>query len=440
MRHLRSAESGQSLVLVAISMGVILAVAAFAIDAASWMQRHHQAQVVADSAALAAANCLANPGTKSSSIEIGGTKTTVPACSSSTDTTDATTVAEDYAQANGVSITPSQISFDTSSGHVNINATTTSGGFFATIFGLRTTTQAAAAQAKWTSGSNACTAAAQAAHECYAIYAANQTCGSSDGWVTSSASLTVNGAIHSQGSLNISNGTFTLNGSVTYSSGNCTYTAQQNGTENGTNTPTAGGNQASSYWPLDYSTIFPACSSGGTYQCTGPNGTPSYCTGAAASYAWNYNQNSSPPTGIYCAYGTGTPSNPSTWNGAFSFNSATWGSSSSPVSLTMIGGYVTGTSSTVYLQPASNADNCLVYALDADSADGGAAYTWGNGNSHDTGAIFAPNGSINLNSTYTTSGFLEAQNINTSNLTYTFTGTGPVAGAGGGAGSDILTQ
>ncbi len=51
-----------------------------------------------------------------------------------------------------------------------------------------------------------------------------------------------------------------------------------------------------------------ACSGSG---CTGPGGTPSYCTYAAANYSTN-------PTnpGIYCAYGaSATPGDPTTWTG-----------------------------------------------------------------------------------------------------------------------------
>ena len=62
LRRLISEESGQSLVVVVSSMTVLLGVAAFGIDAATWMAKHHQAQLAADSAALAAAHCLANPG------------------------------------------------------------------------------------------------------------------------------------------------------------------------------------------------------------------------------------------------------------------------------------------------------------------------------------------------------------------------------------------
>ncbi len=43
------------------SMVVMLGMAALGIDVATWYTEHHQTQVVADSAALAAANCLAHP-------------------------------------------------------------------------------------------------------------------------------------------------------------------------------------------------------------------------------------------------------------------------------------------------------------------------------------------------------------------------------------------
>ncbi|HWD70671.1 MAG TPA: pilus assembly protein TadG-related protein, partial [Solirubrobacteraceae bacterium] len=61
LRSFRGDESGQSLIVIVSAMTVLLGIAAFAIDTANWMVRHHDAQVVADSAALAAAQCLANP-------------------------------------------------------------------------------------------------------------------------------------------------------------------------------------------------------------------------------------------------------------------------------------------------------------------------------------------------------------------------------------------
>jgi hypothetical protein len=432
LRRLHTDESGQSLIIVAIGMVVVMAMAAFTIDVGSWYTQRHHDQVVADSAALAAANCLANPGAHSG---LG------PSCTTSTDTADAQTVAVDYAAANGVTITTSNVSVNTTNDTVNVTASTTSPSFFANLFGLHSNVESAGSQAKWSVGSSStpCTSGAQSADTCYAIYTANSTCGSSNGYITSSINITVNGEVHSQGSLNISNGTFKFNGPITYSSGNCSYTAAQNGTEAGAYSPAAGGNEPSSYWPTDYTTIFTACGTSATYQCTGPGGTPSYCNYAATNYSWNY---SGALSGVVCAYGNGTPSDPATWTGSITVsNGGSYGTASSPLSITMIAGSVSVSSSTQYLKPASN--NCLIYAVDTDAAAGGTAVNLGNGNfSINGGTIFAPHGTIAFGSTAASAGFLEGLNVNTGNMSGTFTGAGPVPGASGasGTGSDYLSQ
>ncbi len=101
LRRARREESGQSLIIVAFAMVVVIGISAMAIDVASWYVKHHQAQVVADAAALAAANCLANPN-----------KGPAPQCTSGTDTTTATTVAQAYGTDNGVTLAPNQIHVD----------------------------------------------------------------------------------------------------------------------------------------------------------------------------------------------------------------------------------------------------------------------------------------------------------------------------------------
>jgi hypothetical protein len=138
-------DSGQSLVVVVIAMTVIIGIAALAIDASSWFERHHQAQVVADSAALAAANCLANPGT--GSIQMGGQS--YARCSSSTDSTDAQNLAVGYAQVNGFTITTNNVVVNTAAGTVTVTAGTNAPAFFGTIFGIFTSTQTAKATASY---------------------------------------------------------------------------------------------------------------------------------------------------------------------------------------------------------------------------------------------------------------------------------------------------
>lgn len=447
LRRLRREESGQSLIVVALAMVVVIGVSAMAINVATWYVKHHQAQVIADSAALAAANCLANPNS-------GPNTSTDPQCTSGTDTTDATTVAQNYAKANGLPTSDLNLQFNTTKDQVTATATNTgSGGVFANMLGVSSATQQAGSTAAWESQtSTVCTSSDQAAGDCYAIYAANATCGSNDGFINDETGETITGAVHSQGSMNVSNGTFYFNGPITYSSSNCTYTPAQNGTEKGKYTPTAGGNEPANFWPLNYATVFGACGPSAAYQCTtvnGVSGVPSYCTDVTTSssgfnFGWN-NNGTEPYSGhVYCSIGSGTPSTPSTWNGPIIFaDGADCGSSSSPIDATFIGGYINSSSSTMYLQPDSAMDNLLMWATDADSAAGGTsnAIELANGNYAIGGTLFAPAGTVNLNSTSASAAFLEAQNVNIQNLS--FTGDGPLApgtSASSTTGSDSLVQ
>jgi hypothetical protein len=447
LRRLRSEQRGQSLIVVSLAMVVVLGVSAMAIDVGTWYVKHHQDQVIADSAALAAANCLAHPNT-------GPNTSTMPQCTSGTDTTDAETVAVAYAARNGLPASDLQVNI--TNNQVTVKAkTSNTPAFFANMFGINTTTQSAHAVAGWTSvQSTTCTTADENAGECYAIYAQNAACGSNDGWVTNETSERINGAVHSQGALNISDGSFTFTGPITYSSGNCTYTQAGNlsmSSGTGYYTPAAGDNQTSSFWPINYATDFPACGSASSVSCVtvnGVSGVPSYCTDVSTSASgFTFSSNNGNPEipysgHVYCSIGQGTGvnnSNPATWNGPITFsNGANTGSSSNPVDATFIGGYVNATSSTLYLAP--ELDNCLIYALDTDSASGGDAISFPNGTYNFTGTMFAPNGTINLTETSATAAFLEAQNVDTVNLSYT--GDGPLAtgSSSSSTGTDSLTQ
>jgi hypothetical protein len=443
LRRLRSEERGQSLILVTIAMAIGLGFCAVGIDTASWYQKSHQMQVVADSAALAAANCLASPN-------VGPTG---DICTSSTDFSDAKQVAVNYAAMNGVQISTGNVTI--SGNTVKVATAATSPSFFAQIFGIKTTTQSSASTAAWSaSTSTTCTTADQTAGECYAVYAANQSCGSSAGYVVNSSGATITGLVHSQGQINFGSGggTYTFEDPVTYSSGNCavTWSASQSMPKD---SPTSGGNEPAGFWPINYATVFPACTTTCVTTAAAANngnllaGTPSYCTYATTSsngftFGWITSADQVPLSGnIYCSIGSGTPSNPATWNGPITFGSATVGSASSPVTATFIGGSVSATGSTLYLAPAANTSNCLIYAVDADSAaSAGDAIEFGNGNGSFSGTMFAPNGTVNLNSTDATTAFLEALNVNAGNLT--FTGNGPLASSSSSSssgGTDYLT-
>lgn len=446
-RRLWADQHGQSLVIVSLAMVAVLGICAMAIDVSSWYIKHHQAQVVADSAALAAANCLANPGT-------GENTSTVPQCTSGTDVSDAQKVAVAYAADNGITISTSAVNVLTSSDQVTVTATTTAPAFFAKLFGIHSATETAGATAGWkATGQVPCTQSAQSQGLCYAIYAANTGCGSNNGWIASRTYENITGAIHSQGAMNIGGGTFVFNGPVTYNSGDCSYASGLGATMSGPYKPTAGDNQPANYWPLDYATVFPACGPTSTYQCTtvaGVSGVPSYCTDATTSASGftfgQINGIEEPPTAgnVYCSVGSGNPSNPSTWNGPITFSQGgSIGSSSNPVAATYIGGYVSATNITMSLQPAPNTSNCLFYVMDTDANAGGngSAILLHNGAYTFTGTMFAPNGTISLSSTSATAAFLEAQNVNTTSLS--FTGDGPTVTTSGSSvtsGSDYLTQ
>lgn len=410
MQRSAQGERGQALIITVGAMFALLAFAAIAIDASNWYRARHSAQVAADSAALAAANCLANASTGE-------------ACTSTTDTADAQQMATTYARDNGLTIPAGDVTV--SSSDVTVNSPVSAPSLFAGIAKLASATvNPVVAVATFTEGSTVCTAAAEAAGACYAIYAANQTCGSNNGFVSNSTSETITGGVHSQGSMNISNGSFKFNSPITYSSGNCPYMAQRNATMLGTYRPLPGGNQAASYWPMDYSTVFTSCSGA---SCTGPNGTPSYCGAAAANYTFDW---SSHPTGIYCAYGTGTPGDPATWNGKIAFsNGPNIGSSSNYVGLTLIAGSISVSAGNVFIKAAPGADGCVLYALETDSQAGGTAIWVGNGNYGWDGEFFAPNGTVSVNSSSSTGTFIEARNVDLVN--FSFTGDGPIDPASG---------
>lgn len=121
------AEHGQALVLTTAAMLVVLVLAAFGVDLATWYQKHHQTQVAADAAALGAANCLLNGRSANQ-------------CTSVTDVADADAVATSIARANGMTLTSaSQVSIDTASHTITVTATGQPSVEFASAVGLNPT-------------------------------------------------------------------------------------------------------------------------------------------------------------------------------------------------------------------------------------------------------------------------------------------------------------
>lgn len=313
-------ESGQSLVVIVLSIFVVFGIAAVAIDLSTWYQKHHQAQVAADAAALAAANCLANSGS-------GQT------CTSLSDTTDAINVATTYAANNGVTIPTSDVNFDnpTYPSEVTVTTPNQTSAMFAGVLGLGAPTATAKSTATWRATSADCT---NSGAGCQLIFANDKSC---TGGVTLSPNgtpSTIQGGIESNGSITTnSSGNPTVNSKPTYQQG-CSGPSTSSATapwKNKASTKTI-----PSYWPndwpVDYRDYYPACpgysqTTHTEISCSGPGGTPSYCDQAAGSFT-----NPTTTNQIYCAYGTGTPADPSTWNGTISQTGA--------LAATYIAGYV----------------------------------------------------------------------------------------------------
>ena len=190
-KRIQRDERGQALILVVLAMVVLVAMAALAVDVANWYQARHRAQVSADAAALAAANCM---------VYQGLTRSGIPEC---TTTSDAATVATNFAAKNGVSIPLSDVSF--SSTVVTVTAPNPTPGFFSGLFGIHQTQPTAVAAATWWQGtSNTCTASAMAAGECYLMFARDTNCSHHAINVGNNGNVNISGGIWSNSGLDTS--------------------------------------------------------------------------------------------------------------------------------------------------------------------------------------------------------------------------------------------
>jgi Putative Flp pilus-assembly TadE/G-like len=429
-------DSGQSLVIVALAMTVIIAISAFAIDVATWYNRHHQAQVVADAAALAAANCLANAGSTGTHSITGAS---VPTCSSTTDTSDAQTVAMDYAAANGVTISASNVNINTTSGSVAITAPNSGPSFFARLFGINTTTQTAAATAGYTpGGTTGCSSTQQANNQCYVAFASSPS--SSTGVTVSANNTTINGAIHSNCSIaNNGNNNTQFNGSATWGNGSGCTLHQKNGN------PSATQDTSLLCFPIDYSGL-----TSNPGSCGGTNASPTL-TATSSSCTTTYSSNQTIPTsggylvpGVYCfTSGTATIS----------------GSAQAGHGITVIApSFSLSGAGTLYpYQTGTLANNQLVLYQYTPGWNGWTSTNGGcSGNTYSSTLAFSGNSSFDLNGyvfapctyvDYTANntgmtGFIEAYSILFEGAS--MTGNGPPPSSSGsvtsGGGIDYLSQ
>lgn len=419
-------EEGATVVVVAICMVVFLGFAALAIDLGSLYKAQRQAQSAADAGALAASQDLPASVTAAAA--------------------DGTTYAiTNYPGATATVSTP----YNGSSLAVKVTVSSSTPTFFGKILGLGSGQVSASAVAA-NSVAASCTSAASG---CFAIFAKDSSCTQSG--VTLGGGTHINGAIHSNGSLNVGGGGSTF-GDTTYGNGTgCTvsptgYQSQNNTFASG---PTP---EASMVWPIDYSDDFPACSGStctgacdvSTTPCPAANQTPSFCTSAtnsASETLQTYNPATLSSGNIYCDVGTGTASNPTTWNGAITVSggpaTATFVAGTVTLSggdtLTACGyaaaGYTASSCSASVPKPAST-NYPLVYAVGTGTSINDSA-----GGSSFHGDMFAPNGTIDVGGgTWTT--FLEGLDVDAPGGGFTGDGPSDSSSALTGGGTESLLQ
>lgn len=412
------------MVLMAILMVLVLLMTALTIDASGWFVTHHRAQVSADAAALGAANCL---------VTGSSTNTTdTNYCASGSDTTRASGVATTIGQSNAVPVSGT-VHYGTNTAGTITAVTVTTATTAPAYFGGISPTVSASAVASITSTVQDCSTAGSG---CLMFYVASNSCSGTPAPITiqTGNSVIFNGGIFTNGYIDASKGSaVTFNGPVTYGSG--TTCAAKTVFKSGTTFNSGAavqqtvdrGTTVSPNWLLNYATQFPACS--GT-ACTGPSGTPSYCTYAAASFSTYKGP------GVYCAYGTADVTNPATWtNSTISFGTLTGGSAT----VTLIGGAITLSNNSTY---TAYWTNVVAYALGMGSATSSTpAFSGVGGGLTFTGDVFCPNGGISLtggNVNFT--GFLQTLTLQDKGGAQVGRGPAFVGGATIAGGSDRLSQ
>lgn len=351
VRHRARQESGAVLIIVAISLVALLGFAALAIDVGSFYQAQRQAQAAADAGALAGAADIVNNQTAAAAG-------------------DATT----YAQTNDPNFSSPIAVSQPDGAKVRVTVNATPPAFFGRFFGLLSTNVSATAVAAATPNATQC---GQGGTTCYTIFAMSTACSPAPVTIaTGNDSFT--GSVHSNGGFNASGGNDSF-GNTTYGTG-CTAATKSG--QSYTSGPTA--EAPITTWPWNYALQYPSCNT----DCTGPFGTPWWCTAAAPSYA---NLNAAGNT-VYCAWGTGNPKDPSTWNGSIT-------GIIGAANTTYVGGSITASGGTFSPYPGTN---LTFYATTGDITESGTI----------TGDTFAPNGQITLNGGGTSFvGFLEGNTV-----------------------------
>lgn len=393
--------------IVALMMVVMMGMAALAIDLGSYYQAQRQAQSAADAGALAASQDFAdNP---------------------SAATSDGTTYATTNFPGSTVNVTT-----NATLNQATVSVTAATPTFFGKFLGHGTQTVSARAVASETG-----TQCVTPGNTCYAIFAADQTC-SNYGVTLNGKGDTITGGVHSNGSIDLIGQGQSL-GPTTYGNGSGCVVTQGGTGDTFSSGPTS---ETPLSWPLDYSKVLTACGGSGEVACTGPGGTPSYCTQAQANF--DFPTDSVVSGNVYCAYGTGSGVNvkdPSTWTGLIYFHSGTFGSAGSPIYGTWIGGTIEVGRASYLSTQTTTPTYPVFYATGSgtcsSASSGGVCMTAAA--SEVNGGMFAPNGTVEFNGDGSTANFVEALDVNM--IGKGFTGNGPQDGSGlTGASTESLIQ
>jgi len=399
LSRLRDAR-GSVIVIVAVIMTVCLGMAALAVDLGSLYQQQSLAQSAADAAALAGAHDLPTTSTASAT-------------------------ANTYANVDLPGEQTPSVTFPTPT-QIKVTLAKTAPSLFSQIFGISSENVGATAVASMKPAANC----ASAGSSCYAIFAMDSTCsGSGHGVTVTAGAVNVTGGILTNSNFSDSAGSGSF-GPTIYgpSASGCTATGPSF-------TSLASETSTVNSWPIDFSLDFPSCSGA---ACTGPSSTPVYCTQVSTASTWSI----TPASGnIYCAVGSGTASDPRTWNGAISItpNGVQASYVGGSVSITAGGSSLTacGYSSSGYQSsgctasghsaaPAPISTNYPLFYVTGASAT---AINLSAGGTAFTGDMFAPNGTIAVTAgsgSLTT--FVEAKDVNIG--AGAFTGDGPSDSSG----------
>jgi Flp pilus assembly protein TadG len=425
LRRFRREQRGAVLVIVAAAMMGMIGMAALAIDAGSWYQVQRRAQSAADAAALAGAQDLPTSTTAARADAIAYAATDLPGAPAPT------------------------VTFPTGTSIKVVIATTAPS--FIKLFGFNSANVSATSVAAETGPATTC---ATAGNACDAVFAMNSSCTGTP--VVFGGGTHITGGTASNGSLNVGGGGSSF-GPTTYGNGSsCTVSPTGYAGESNTFTSGPTAQAAVTTWPVNYATDFPACTPGTGGTCTGPGGTPSFCTQASTATSWTLNTYNTPYVtsgNIYCDVGSGTAGTPTTWNGAISV-------AGGPVESSFVGGSVTiggGTTLTAcgYAASGYTVSGCsaavptptttnypLIYAVGtATSAPTSTSATINNagGGGAFTGDMFAPNGTIYMGGGDSTT-FMEAQQVAVPGGGFTGDGPSDTGSGGGSSGSEALLQ